>query len=125
MKKLLVCVALSLLALGCSSSSPPDQNLDAWEREVEVITPAQLGDRQYEELSGVLEERELIRATYSGEADAIDAAKRRLRRRAAKLDADALVIIECGRHVRPMEETNLPSTGPEVICHGGALRWMD
>ena len=125
MNKIAACVVLAMVAFGCSSSSPADQNLDAWEREVEVITPAQLGDRQYEEVSGMLEERELIRATYSGEQDAIDAAKRRLRRRAAKLDADALVIIECGRHVQPMEETNIPSTGPEVICHGGALRWMD
>ena len=124
-RKTVACVALVLWVLGCSSSNSSDPNVDAWEREVEVISPAQLGDRQYEELSGLLEEREQIRATYSGEQEAIDAAKRRLRRRAAKLDADALVIIECGRHVRPMEETNLPSTGPEIICHGGALRWMD
>ena len=125
MRKILLCTAFSLLALGCGSSGSSDPNVDAWEREVEVITPAQVGDRQYEELGGLLEEREPIRATYSGEDDATAIAKRRLKRRAAELDADALVIIECGRHVRPMQEDRLPSTGPEVICHGGAIRWMD
>jgi hypothetical protein len=125
MKNILLCAALSLLALGCSSSGSSDPNVDAWEREVDVITPAQIGDRQYEELGGLLEQREPIRATYTGEEDAITAAKQKLRRRAAELDADALVIIECGRHVRPVEDDRLPSTGPEVICHGGAIRWMD
>jgi hypothetical protein len=124
-KKIVMCVALLLLVLGCSSSNSSDKNVDAWEREVEIISPSQIGERQYEEIGGLLEVREPIRSTYAGEDDAIEAAKRSLRRRAAELDADALVIIECGRHVRPMEETNLPSTGPEVICHGGALRWMD
>ena len=125
MKRIVACAALSLLALGCSSSKSADPNLDAWEREVEVISPAAVGERQYEELGGLLESREVIRATYGSEDQAIDSAKRDLRRQAAKLDADAVVIIECGRHVRPVEETNLPSMGPEIICHGVAIRWMD
>jgi hypothetical protein len=125
MKTLFACVALVILTVGCGSTSSSDPDVDAWEREVRVISPAQIGDRQYEELSGLLEEREPIRSTYGSEETAIDAATRRLRRRAAELDADALVIIECGRHVRPMEETNTPSMGPEIICHGGAIRWLD
>lgn len=125
MKRIVACAALSLLALGCSSSKSADPNLDAWEREVEVISPAAVGERQYEELGGLLESREVIRATYGSEDQAIDSAKRDLRRQAAKLDADAVVIVECGRHVRPVEETNLPSMGPEIICHGVAIRWMD
>ncbi len=44
---------------------------------------------------------------------------------AAVRDADAVVIFECGRHVRPMEDTNLHTVGPEIVCHGGAIRWMD
>ncbi|MCK5711409.1 MAG: hypothetical protein KAI25_01690 [Hyphomicrobiaceae bacterium] len=125
MKRIVVCAALSLLALGCSSSKSADPNLDAWEREVEVISPAAVGERQYEELGGLLFSREVIRATYGSEDQAIDTAKRDLQRQAAKLDADAVVIVECGRHVRPAEETNLPSMGPEIICHGVAIRWMD
>ena len=125
MKRIVACAALSLLALGCSSSKSADPNLDAWEREVEVISPAAVGERQYEELGGLLESREVIRATYGSEDQAIDSAKRDLRRQAAKLDADAVVIVECGRHVRPVEETNLPSTGPEIVCHAVAIRWMD
>ncbi len=125
MKRIVVCAALSLLMLGCSSSKSADPNLDAWQREVDIISPAAVGERQYEELGGLLESREVIRATYGSEDQAIDTAKRNLQRQAAKLDADAVVIIECGRHVRPAEETNLPSMGPEIICHGVAIRWMD
>ena len=125
MKRIVACAALSLLMLGCSSSNSADPNLDAWQREVDIISPGAVGERQYEELGGLLESKEVIRATYGSEDQAIDTAKRNLQRLAAKLDADAVVNIECGRHVRPAEETNLPSTGPEVICHGVAIRWMD
>ena len=125
MKRIVACAALSLLMGGCSSSKSADPNLDAWQREVDIISPAAVGERQYEELGGLLESREVIRATYGSEDQAIDTAKRDLQRQAAKLDADAVVIIECGRHVRPAEETNLPSMGPEIICHGVAIRWMD
>lgn len=125
MKRIAACAALSLLILGCSSSNSADPNLNAWQREVDIISPAAVGERQYEELGGLLEAKEVIRATYGSEDQAIDTAKRDLQRLAAKLDADAVVIIECGRHVRPVEETNLPTTSPEVICHGVAIRWMD
>jgi len=122
MKKVLALVALLVIVSGCSSSSSSDPNLDAWTREVKVITPGQVGDRQYEELAG-LEEQERIGTM--GEESAISSAKQRLRRRAAKLDADAVVIIACGRNVRPIEENNLPSPEPMVVCHGVAIRWMD
>lgn len=125
MKRIMACAALSLLVLGCGSSKSGDPNLDAWEREVAVIVPAAVAERQYEEIGGLLESREVIRASYGSEDQAIDAAKRTLRRQAAKLDADAVVVVECGRHVRPMEETSMPSMGPEVVCHGVAIRWMD
>lgn len=125
MKKIVACAALSLLMLGCSSSKSADPNLDAWQREVDIISPAAVGERQYEELGGLLEAREVIRASYGSEDQAISTAKRDLQRQAAKLDADAVVIVECGRHVRPAEETNIPSMGPEIICHGVAIRWMD
>jgi hypothetical protein len=128
LKRFAVCAALSVLAFGCGSSKPSDTDLDAWEREVSIITPGQLADRQYEELGGLLEEREAIRVSHEAEEQAVDAAKRRLRRRAAELDADAMVIIECGRHVRPIdpvEQRNVNRAVPEVICHGVAIRWMD
>jgi len=127
-KRLAVCAVVSILVFGCSSSKSSDPNLDAWEREVKIITPAQIGDRQYEEIGGLLEEREQIRASYGSEEQAVDAAKRRLRRRAAELDADAVVIIECGRHIRPaepVEQPSLPGNFPEIICHGVAIRWLD
>ncbi len=125
MQRMVACAALSLLMLGCSSSKSADPNLDAWQREVDIISAGAVGERQYEQLGGLLESKEAVRAGYGSEDQAIDTAKRNLQRQAAKLDADAVVIIECGRHVRPAQETNLPSTGPEVICHGVAIRWMD
>ena len=128
MKRLAACAAISILMAGCGSSKSTDPDLDAWEREVRIITPAQIADRQYEELGGLLEEREPIRSSYGGDEQAIDAAKRRLRRRAAELDADAVVIIECGRSVRamdPVEQHSLPGNELEVICHGVAIRWLN
>ena len=125
MKRIVACAALSLLMFGCSSSKSSDPDLDAWQREVDIISPGAVGERQYEELGGLLESKEVVRASYGSEDQAIDTAKRNLQRQAARLDADAVVIIECGRHVRPAEETNLPSTGPEIICHGVAIRWID
>jgi hypothetical protein len=125
MKRIMACAALSLLMFGCSSSKSSDPDLDAWQREVDIISAGAVGERQYEELGGLLESKEVVRASYGSEDQAIDTAKRNLQRQAARLDADAVVIIECGRHVRPAEETNLPSTGPEIICHGVAIRWID
>ena len=125
MRRIVACAALSLLMLACSSSKSADPNLDAWQKEVDIISPGAVGERQYEELGGLLESKEVIRTSYGSEDQAIDTAKKNLQRQAARLDADAVVIIECGRHVRPAEETNLPNIGPEVICHGVAIRWMD
>ena len=122
MKKILVITVLAVAAIGCSSSTTSDPNLDAWTREVTVITPNQVGDRQYEEISG-LEEQERIGAT--GEEDAISSAQQRLRRRAAKLDADAVVIIACGRNVRSIDDNPMPTTGPMVVCQGVAIRWKN
>ena len=124
MTKTLAYTTILVLALGCASTSS-DPNVDAWEKEVRILAPSQLGDRQYEELGGTLEAREAIRASYGGEDAAIDTARRELRRRAAELDGDAVVVYECGRQVRPIEENRLPTTGPEVICHGVAIRWLD
>jgi uncharacterized protein YbjQ (UPF0145 family) len=122
MKKILVITVLAVAAIGCSSSTTSDPNLDAWTREVTVITPNQVGDRQYEEISGLEEQQ---RIGVSGEDDAISTAKQRLRRRAAKLDADAVVIIACGRSVRTIDDNPMPTTEPMVICHGVAIRWKD
>ena len=120
MRKFLALALLFFAVSGCSSSTTSDPNLDAWTREVRVITPDQVGDRQYEEISG-FEEQERI--GVSGEEDAISSAKQRLRRRAAKLDADAVVIIACGRNVRSIDDNPMPTTESTVVCHGVAIRW--
>jgi len=121
MRKLLALAALLVIVSSCSSSTSSDANLDAWTREVDILTPDRVGDRQYEELAG-LEETERI--GHMGEDSAISNAKHRLRRRAAKLDADAVVIVACGRNVRSIEEDPMPSPEPTVVCHGVAIRWM-
>ena len=65
-----------------------------------MIAPQQIGDREYEEVAN-LEEKEQI-GTF-GEENAVNTAKENLRRRAAKVDADAVVIIACGQNVRSAE----------------------
>jgi hypothetical protein len=123
-KLIIACAALCVALLGCGSSQPADPDVDAWEREVRILEPGQV-NRPYEELGGLLEEREPLGMGMGGDDAAIDTAKRRLRRRAAELDADAVVIVECGRSVRPMDETELTRMTREVVCHGVAIRWTD
>jgi len=120
MKKTLCLGALLLAVVGCSSSDPADADLEAWTREVRVIAPQQIGDREYEEVAN-LEETVSIGAL--GEESAAATARENLRRRAAKLDADAIVIIACGRNVRSTQPDQMRSMGPEVVCQGVAIRW--
>ncbi|MCJ7753910.1 MAG: hypothetical protein MUP13_05065 [Thermoanaerobaculales bacterium] len=120
MKKILLCGVVLLAVSGCSSSGSTDPDVDAWTREVRVIAPHQIGDREYEEVAS-LEEKVQIGAL--GEESAVSTAKENLRRRAAKLDADAVVIIACGQNVRPSETNSMRSMGPEVVCQGVAIRW--
>lgn len=125
MKKLVTVVAViavSVVLASCSSSTSSDPDLDAWTKEVRVITPDQVGDRQYEEISGLEEQQ---RIGIGGEDAAISTAEQRLRRRAAELDADAVVIIACGRNVRPIEDDGLMNKEPTVVCHGVAIRWKN
>jgi len=122
MQRYLVFGVLIVAAFGCSSSASTDPDLDAWTREVRIIEPHQIGDRQYEEVAS-LEEKESI-GTF-GEDNAVSAAKDNLRRRAAKLDADAVVIVACGRNVRSVEPNQMRSMGPEVVCQGVAIRWLN
>jgi Tfp pilus assembly protein PilP len=120
MKKIVWCGVLLAAAVGCSSSSSTDPNVEAWTREVRVIAPQQIGDREYEEVAS-LEEKVTI--TTMGEEHAVATAKENLRRRAAKLDADAVVIIACGQNVRSPDTNSMRSMGPEVVCQGVAIRW--
>ena len=122
MKRMVVLVVLCVVGLSCSSSTPAEQDLNAWTREVEVITPSEVGDRLYDEIAGF---EEKARIGIGGEEDAIASAKSRLRRRAAKVDADAIVIIRCGRNVASIEEDPMPSNAPMVVCQGVAIRWLD
>jgi len=115
-------MAVSVVLVSCSSSTSSDPDLDAWTKEVRVITPDQVGDRQYEEISGLEEQQ---RIGIGGEDAAISTAEQRLRRRAAELDADAVVIVACGRNVRPIENDDLMNKEPTVVCHGVAIRWKN
>lgn len=118
MKTVVLLSALCILGSACATSDT-DPDLEAWTREVRVLTPDQVGERPYEELAG-LEETEPIR--LSGEDVAIDAAQRRLRRRAAKLDADAVVIVFCDRAPVRASDSVVQSE-PSILCQGVAIRW--
>jgi len=120
MPKTLCCGVLLAVAMGCGSSGSSDPNVEAWTREVRVIAPQQIGDREYEEVAS-LEEKVTIGTM--GEENAVSTAKENLRRRAAKLDADAIVIVACGQNVRPSETHSMRSMSPEVVCQGVAIRW--
>jgi hypothetical protein len=112
----------AVVTTACGSSTGADPDLDAWTREVRVLTSTQIGGRGYEEV-GALEEREPIGG--GTEEWAVSAARERLRRRAAGIDADAVVIVECGREVRPTDPMDTRPLQDEVICRGVAIRWTD
>jgi hypothetical protein len=120
MKKIVFLGVLLLVVTACGSSSSTDPDLEAWTREVRVIEPHQIGERDYEEVAN-LEEK--VRIGTFGEDSAVRTAKENLRRRAAKIDADAVVIIACGRNVRSAEPDQMRSIEPEVVCQGVAIRW--
>ena len=119
-----LCVVLAVVASvvvvagGCASSDQDDPAA-RWAREVRVMTPEQLSasGRHYEEL-GFLEERADIGSL--GEESARSEAERRLRYRAAKLDADVVVIVDCRR-----AQDQRADLSPALLCHGVAIRWLD
>ena len=89
-----------------------------------MLRPEQVGDRGYDVL-GQLEERTTIGAT--GEDGARSEAERRLRYRAARLDADAVVLIGCesaGDARRPSRPTDDLAMTPTLVCQGVAIRWL-
>jgi hypothetical protein len=110
-------LSIVLTAGGCASSDTDDAAA-RWAREVRVMTPEQVSasGRDYEEL-GFLEERGMIGTM--GEEGARRDAERNLRYRAAKLDADAVVIIGCSRATDRQSQLS-----PELVCQAVAIRWL-
>jgi hypothetical protein len=118
MKRLTIALCGLLALAGCSSSGGEDDQNSSWARQIRFIDPAHLGDRDYEEL-GVIDEQAAI--TANGEEAAVDRAKDGMRRRAAAVDADAVVIVECGRFVDPDDPSIRAAS--TVRCRGVAIRW--
>ena len=113
---LLIVVAVAVLSAGCGSTQAPQgENLPQY---VRVITPDDIRGRDFDPV-GELETTQPIGA--SGEDEAIRAAKDNLRRRAAKLDADAVVIGHCG--VGRTRSDPMSDLTPTVVCQGLAIRW--
>jgi len=118
--RLVLVLALAVVAAwvaGCSSSQTDDEAA-RWAREVQVLSPERLQsmNRDYD-VVGNLEERVTL-GTRGDRDAAVDEAERRLRYRAAKLDADAVVVYDC-RRATDFEA----GTSPALICHGAAILW--
>jgi hypothetical protein len=109
----------AVVLLGCASeASQEEQEVRRWAREITVLQPGNLGDRAYDVLAE-LEERVPIGAM--GEDAARDEAERSMRLRAAKIDADAVVLAEC-RTVADPDDWEARTT-PTLRCLGLAIRW--
>jgi uncharacterized protein YbjQ (UPF0145 family) len=114
--RILATVAVAAFALSCASSNQDDPAA-RWAKEVEVLRPEQVGNRLYDVLAE-MEERVVI---FAGDADAARSeAVRKLRYRAAEVDADALVVVACAA-ARDVEGR----TSPAIVCRGAALRWIN
>ena len=104
---------------GCASNqSQEDADAQRWAQQIRILKPENLGDRPYDVLAE-LEERVGISAM--GEQDAVSEAERRMKLRAAKVDADAVVMVRCER-IRDPTDWEARST-PTIGCLGYAIRW--
>lgn len=120
MRCILLVVCLTFCGAGCASNaSQEDLDAERWAQEVRVLDPDEVGDRSYDVLAE-LEER--IRIGAMGEEDAISQAERSMRLRAAKADADAVVLAGC-RRLSDREEFGASAT-PTMRCVGYAIRWL-
>jgi len=120
MRWLLFVGCVAVLAVGCASNmSQEDIDAQSWAREIRILQPADVGDRPYDVLAE-LDER--VRIGAMGEEDAISQAERSMRLRAAKVDADAVVMSGC-RRLSGREDFEAGST-PTMRCVGYAVRWL-
>lgn len=114
--RILATVAVAALGVSCASSNQDDPAA-RWAKEVEVLRPEQVGNRIYDVLAE-MEERVDI---FASDADAAKSdAVRKLRYQAAKVDADALVVVACAA-ARDAEGR----TSPAIVCRGAAIRWIN
>jgi uncharacterized protein YbjQ (UPF0145 family) len=114
--RILATVAVAAVAVSCASSNQDDPAA-RWAKEVEVLRPEQLGDRLYDVLAEVEERADIF--TNDVEAAKSDAV-RKLRYQAAKVDADAVVVISC----TPARDWEARAN-PAIVCRGAALRWIN
>jgi len=113
-------VLVTVFAVACgSTATEEEQDVRRWAREIRILEPGQVGDRPYDVLAE-LDER--VRIGAMGESDAISRAKDNMRLRAAKVDADAVVLAGC-RRLAPREDFEAGTT-PTMRCVGYAIRWL-
>jgi len=107
-----------VLLVGACASSSSDTSASTSAGEVRVIPLQQLYHRDHEVLAQL---EETAPVGIDGEDSARRTIEGRMRNRAARIDADAVAILECGRHVDPLD----PSTrqGHVLICRSLAIRW--
>jgi hypothetical protein len=118
MRLLYGALSVALLLTGCSSTDGSSDDTRGWERQIRFIEPEMIGERRYEELAGLEEDATI---TESGEEIAIDRAKDRMRQRAAKIDADAVVMLGCERESDAAQAAI--RAGEVIRCRGVAIRW--
>ena len=119
MRTLTIVVCGIALLGGCASNqSQEDADAQRWAQQIRILTPDNLGDRTYDVLA---EFEERVRISALGEQDVISEAERRMKLRAAKVDADAVVMVRCER-IRDPNDWEAQST-PTVGCIGYAIRW--
>ncbi len=118
--RILAIVMCGVVLLGGCASNQSQENADAqrWAQQIRILKPENLGDRSYDVLAE-LDER--VRISAMGEEDAVSEAERRMKLRAAKVDADAVVVVRCER-IRDPNDWDAKST-PTVGCIGYAIRW--
>lgn len=120
MRSLFLVICVTAISFGCASNmSEEDAEARRWAQEIRILQPEDVGDRPYDVLAE-LDER--VRIGPMGEEDAISEAERLMRLRAAKVDADAVVMSGC-RRLTSRDDFQAGSN-PTMRCVGYAIRWL-
>ena len=107
------CIALS----SCATVQSVDPELRRRAAAIEILTPEEVGDRQYEI---ILEVVGVSCAVQAGSDPSMEGARSELRVRAAELDADAVVSAFC-------EEGGVDlmrNCWKKIECRADAIRWV-
>ena len=114
---LLALLAASLVLGSCATVQSVDPELRRRASSIPILTPEEVGDRQYEIISEVVG---VSCAVQAGSDPSLEGARSELRLRAAELNAEAVVNAFCEEGGIDMRR----NCWKKIECRADAVRWQ-